>query len=209
MDNTLITDAAVTLTDETLGASRNLSADADGIFRDSEPGVSGHLYSLSVIRKEEQYTSKSQMLPEPELVGLEFQWINMPYDQVACLQIFFRDPPTAGDCYWIRIYRNGEAYMWSLIDDRLAEDGIIHEVVMTSRKNPDDEDDKSNLVNGDVVAVEILPVSLSMLDYLIALENDSNGPQMFRGDFCLGYYLAAAPSRGSIVFHPDEIKVFK
>ena len=39
--------------------------------------------------------------------------------------------------------------------------------------------------------------------------NDSNGPAMFSGDKCLGYFMATSPVSESIAFHPDEIPEFK
>jgi hypothetical protein len=48
-----------------------------------------------------------------------------------------------------------------------------------------------------------------MHDYLEALQNDSNGPAMFSGDKCLGYFVATSPVSASIVFRPDEIPEYK
>lgn len=37
----------------------------------------------------------------------------------------------------------------------------------------------------------------------------NNGPRMFEGDFCLGYFLAAPVAEGETVFHPDDLSVFE
>ena len=50
------------------------------------------------------------------------------------------------------------------------------------------------------------PVTEKMVDYLSALSNDSNGPAMFSGDYCLGYFMAAPVAEMSVIFHPDQIK---
>ena len=44
-----------------------------------------------------------------------------------------------------------------------------------------------------------------MYDYLEALENGTNGPYMFSGDKCLGYFIATTPVSSAITFRPDEI----
>lgn len=209
MNDTRLTDATVTLTDLTDGTSTRLSPDSKGYFTDNTPGVDGHEYRLDVSRDGKRYSAESLMRHKVDILGLEFQWIKMPYDYVAVLQISFTDDGTAGDNYWVRLYRNGEAYKWSLVTDNLADNGIINEVIMTSRKDIEAEDEKDVLLDGDEIRVEVIPVSLEMLDYLQAIQSDSNGPRMFAGDYCLGYYLAAEVSQSTIIFRPDEMTEFK
>lgn len=211
MDREPLTDATVTLYDVTSSQSWTLHHDDDGRFIGGEAGIPGHTYGLSVDRGESSWYAVSTMLPPVEIFAMEFQWIKMPYDYVAVLQVSFSDDPTRnGDCYWVRIYRNGEAYMWTAIDDILAVDGRIDEVVMTSRKDIGEEDDDTVLRDGDVVSVKVTPISKEMHDYLEAISyGTSNGPRMFSGDFCLGYFLAAPVAGTSVVFHPDELTEFK
>lgn len=211
MNRTPLTDATVTLSDVTAGQSVELLPDEKGNFVNLTPGIVGHTYTLTVENGSARYEATSTMLPPVELSGLEFQWIKMPYDYVAVLQVSFSDNPSVnGECYWVRIYRNGEIYMWSAINDHLAVDGRIDEVVMTSRKDIEEEDEDQVLREGDVVSVKVSPISQEMHDYLEAISNGtSNGPQMYSGDFCLGYFLAAPVAESSIVFHPDEMTEFK
>ena len=150
------------------------------------------------------------MYPPIEIESLEFNWIKMPYDQVAVFQgRFYDDEATEGDCYWIKLYRNGKIYQWGEMDDRSAVDGISTFITMTTRKDTDDEDDDTVLFDGDVLTCTVLPVSRAMHDYLEALQNDSNGPAMFSGDKCLGYFVATSPVSASIVFRHDEIPEYK
>lgn len=211
MDRQPLTDASVILRDVTSSRSWTLLPDGDGCFSGGEPGVAGHTYELSVKRGESSWRSVSTMLPPVEIFALEFQWIKMPYDYVAVLQVSFSDDSARnGDCYWVRIYRNGEAYMWMAIDDILAVNGRIDEVVMTSRKDLEEEDDDRILRDGDVVSVKVTPISKEMHDYLEAISNGtSNGPRMFSGDLCLGYFLASPVAEMSVVFHPGELTEFK
>ncbi|MDE7379311.1 MAG: DUF4249 domain-containing protein [Paraprevotella sp.] len=210
LDRTLLTDASVTLTDLTAGITYNLKTDPEGFFVDPTPGIVGHNYRLSVEREGCRYEADAVMYLAVEMKELEFNWIKMPYDYVAVLQCqFFGNLSVEGECYWVRLYRNGKIYRWGEVDGRSAVDGVNTYFTMTSRKDTDVEDEEDVLFDGDVIICTVAPVSRSMHDYLEALQNDSNGPFMFRGDKCLGYFIATSPVSESIVFHPDEIPEYK
>lgn len=210
MNLTHLTDATVTLEDITDGTHRSLETDAEGFYRDPHPGIAGHEYRLTVERKGHIYEATTTLYPPTEIVSLEFNWIKMPYDHVAVLQGKFRDDPEVpGQCYWVKLYRNGEIYQWGEMDDRSAVDGIGNYFTMTTRMDTDEEEDDTVLFDGDVITCTICPISKQMHDYLEALQNDSNGPAMFSGDKCLGYFMATSPVSDNIVFHPDDIPEYK
>lgn len=209
MDLTPVTDAKITVTDLTDGISHELNIDSDGTYTNGSPGIPGHDYRLDISRNGSNYTSECIMLQASKILDLEFQWIKMPYDYVAVLRIAFMDLPSADTYYWIKLYRNGEPYQWILSNDKASVNGIISEVTMTTRKNPDDENDKDTLVEGDEVKVDVNPISREMYDYLIAIQSDSNGPEMFIGDYCLGYYMASSTASSTITFHPKDITEYK
>lgn len=209
LDSSPVADVEVQICDLNTNSFRILSMNEDGIYKDDIAGIEGHKYRLVVNRENNHYEATSFMRSISHIVEMDFQWIKMPYDYVAVLQISFTDNQTDDDCFWVRLYRNGEPYMWIVSDDRRAMNGIISEVVMTSRKDIDEEDEKAVLKDGDVVSASVSPVSRDMYDYLTAIQSDSNGPRMFSGDFCLGYFLAAPISESSIIFKPNEMKEFK
>ena len=104
-------------------------------FHGEIPGIPGHEYIIEVSRNGKDYLSSCRMSQPSRILSLDFQWIKMPYDYVAVLQVTFTDPiESSDDCYWIRLYRNGNSYMWLLSDDRKSVDGITNEVTMTSRR---------------------------------------------------------------------------
>ena len=209
MDRTLLTDASVTLTDVTDGIVYTLHADDSGFFRDTTPGITGHDYRLSVVRGDNHYEAIARMYPPVEIESLEFSWVRMPYDHVAALQCRFRgNTATGGDCYWIRLYRNGDIYKWGEMDSRSAVDGISTYFTMTTRTDTDEEDADTVLYDGDVITCTVTVISREMHDYLEALQHDSNGPAMFTGDLCLGYFMATSPVSASVTFHPDKIPYF-
>lgn len=203
LNHTRLTDAIVIITDLTDDSETALTPDDEGFFVSSVGGIAGHDYRLSVERQGERYEAETQMLPPTEILGMQFFWINMPYDQVAVLQGQFTDNPAIeNECYWIKIYRIGEIYQWQEIDDRGAADGIGTFTAMTSRRDTDAEDDSTVLFDGDVMTVEVYPITRLMHNYLEAIGNDSNGPALFTGPRVLGYFLASTPATASITFHP-------
>lgn len=209
LDLTPITDAEIVVCDVTTGVETVLKINENGYFTDDTPGIVGHNYTLNVFYGGKQYEAECLMRPASQIIRMEFQWIKMPYDYVAVLQITFTDSESDDDCYWIRLYRNNEPYMWIVSDDRGAINGVVNEVVMTTRKNIDEEDERNVLRDGDIISATISPISRDMYDYLNAIQSDSNGPRMFNGDFCLGYFLSAVISESATEFHPDEMKEYK
>lgn len=210
MDRTRLTDASVTITDITDGTDWLLTADEEGYFVNSTPGVPGHHYRLTVVREGYTYAMETLMFSATEIVSAEFNWISMPYDKVAVFQVRYIDNPAeTGDCYWVKLYRNGGIYSWKEQDDRTASDGVNTFFTMTTRKDTDEEDDEDVLYDGDVMTVTVTPISREMHDYLEALQNDSNGPFLFTGSRVLGYFLASVPTSCSVTFHPDQIPEYK
>ena len=207
MNRTRITDATVTVDDLTDGTTFALTADDEGFYTNRTAGITGHDYRLGVIRDGNIYEAVTPMFSATVIHSLEFSWIKMPYDHVAVLQVRFGDNPDInGQCYWIKIFRNGKIYRWSELDDRSAEDGVLAYTVMTTRRDTDKEDDEDVLHDGDVVSCTVCPISREMHDYLEALQNDSNGPAMFSGDRVLGYFMASTPAYGETIFHPELIR---
>lgn len=211
MDEPIITepiiDAEITLTDITYDISYILTSE-NGIFINDVPGVPTHNYELSVTHKGKNFKSSCVMRKGVEIVDLKLQWIKMPYDHVAVLEIVSTVSEISGTCYWTKIYKNGEPYKWLMSHGSGAIDGKLTQTTFTTRQNPEDENDKDNLKEGDVLSVTVIPISLDMYDYLVGISSDSNGPAMFTGDFCLGYFLAAERAEASIVFHPEDIPFY-
>lgn len=202
-----IKDAEITITDLTDNVTYDLLPQ-NGIFTDKNPGIPGHEYVLTVNHKGQNYKSFCLMRNGVEILDLKFQWIKMPYDYVAVLEIVSTVSDIDGSCYWTRIYKNGEPYKWLMSHGSGAIDGNLTQATFTTRQNPDDENDKDNLKEGDILSVLVCPISLEMYDYLVGISSDSNGPMMFMGNFCLGYFLATEIAQSSIVFNPKEIALY-
>lgn len=226
MDLQRYTDAEIFINDMTLNTTYRMSANPEGYFISSSPGIPGHEYKLEVKRNGLCYTTMTTMYPSVEILSTEFNWISMPYDDVAVLQCRYTDNPDIdGEHYWVKVYRNGEIYMWAEQSDKTAENGIMNFFAMTSRRDLDKEDDKTALKEGDIITVTVCGISRVMHDYLEALGNDSSGPRLFTTTIssdnyipqkenslnnllsigCLGYFIATSPESDTIVFHPDDI----
>lgn len=205
MDNKRLTDALVSISDITSATNYTLEAEANGIFHADILPVEGHDYRLSVVIAGKEYTSECRMESGVYISDIKFCWLKMPGDDMAALQIHFTDNPLAVDYYWVRLYRNGKAYKWSLLSDHAAVDGMMEETITTTHRDTSDEDENQLLLDGDIVTVSVSRISRSMFDYLAALINGSNGAAQFSGDKCLGYFLASPVATESIVYSPDKI----
>lgn len=206
IDSEPLTDALVRLLDLTSGEEAILDVDSDGIFLSSNPGVPGHDYRLSVTVGDKHYSSTARMLNATAITEARFVWVRMPGDDMAVLQVNFADNPLTADYYWVRVYRNGEAYAWDILTDYARTDDGVEETITTTHRDPSKkEDDKQLLVDGDVIDISVTPISRGMFDYLNALLNGSNGTPQFEGDTCLGYFLPSPVAKTTIVYHPDEI----
>ncbi len=205
MDRTHVTDAVVELRDLSSGHESLLSPDINGCFVSDIGGVPGRKYRLSVEYAGCIYESETEMLPAVEVDEMAFEWVKMPYDYVAVLQVsFFDKPAKADERYWVRVYRNGEPYKWLTVSDGGITTGIIDVAMLTSRKDLDAEDDDEALNDGDIVTVSVSAISTGMCDYLDALmSGGSNGPEQFGGGRCLGYFQASTPGEMSMVFRRD------
>lgn len=225
------TDATVTLEDLTDGSLIPLTPDADGIFtlpaapspgesaespEGAAAGIPGHNYRLTVSRGGVTYTCQSEMLPPVRILDFGFQRVETPMGHLIVGQVAFTDnPETRGDCYIVRFFRNGELYNWGTISDIQALDNILLASfkVIDESELPDDahqDDDLRNqlLKPGDEVRAIVVPVSRTYFDYLVALNQGSNGPLLFTstGDFCLGYFLAAPESTATAIFDPNKLQ---
>lgn len=208
MDQSRIADASVTLFDVTTGCETEIEADSEGLFVSSVGGVVGHEYRLEVVMDGCRYESSSVMTAPPGDVSLDFCWVKMPYDYVAVLQVEFgKDADDAERYYWVKVYRNGEPYKWVTVADAYSEGDVVSVAMMTTRQNLAEEGEDDILRDGDVVTVSVAPVSRVMCDYVDALSSGgSNGPRMFEGPLCLGYFMAASIKEAEAVFRPGDIR---
>lgn len=206
MNREPLTDAEVTLTDLSDDITYDLYVGNDGEYIENTGGIVGHMYRLTVSRGENIWTSESLMYPAVEIESMGISWIKMPYDYVSVLQVIYKDDiKLKGECFWLKIYRNGEIYSWAEQDDRNSANGLINFVSMLSRQDIDEEDESDILVEGDIVSIEISGISSEMKGYLEAIGNDSSGPAMFSGAKALGYFIATSPVTQSIVYKPGSI----
>lgn len=183
MNTTRMTDAKVVISDIDNGKSWQLQPDSRGIYTCNETGIENHNYLIEVERDGKYFSASAVMLPPTRISSLSFSWIKMPYDYVAALEVSFEENPSKdGECYWVRIYRNGEPYRWSATDDRFADGkGTLSLVFRTSRRDISEEDENEVLREGDIVSAGVTPISHSMYEYLEALTSgNSNGPHVRR-----------------------------
>ncbi len=201
MDRRHLKDAEVTLYNLDRDEWTVLEADRSGIYRSPLPGVTGDKYRMIIERNGEIYVADGVMYGGASIVSAQFDWIKMPYDYVAVLQVEFMDnPDDDNSCYWIRLLRNGEAYMWQATTDAMAVDGVVKIAFMTSRKDLDEEDGETALRYGDEVTVMVQQISRDMFDYIMAIGNNSSGGWMWQGNHCLGFFLPSWRTEKTVEF---------
>jgi putative lipoprotein len=206
MDTRRLTDAAVTITDLSDGTVTTLAPDATGTYVGTDCGVTGHDYRLTVEREGAVYTSDCRMQVPVEIADAFFQWIKMPYDEVAVFTIRLVDNPLTDDAYWVRIFRNGEVYKWAVFEDRFALDGVVEASMMTARKNPPDPDDEDILNDGDVLTITAVRIPAHIYTYLEQLSAHTiAGPTAISGTPpALGYFLASPVTSLTLTYSPSS-----
>jgi len=162
-------------------------------------------YRLDVDYHGKHFFSECKMQPKAEIGDVKFQWIKMPYDHVAVMSIWLvDDPQTPGECWWVRVWRNGKIYRWLYNDDKFALNGMVEITAMTSRRNPK-PDDEDTLTDGDELRISATRVPRHIFNYLSNLAAHTiAGPTTFGGDFCLGYFLASIPTDTTVIYRPAE-----
>lgn len=167
--------------------------------------LGGQTYRLDVDYQGKHFFSECEMQAHARIADVRFQWIRMPYDHVAVMTIVMdEDPLEPDECWWIKVWRNGEIYKWMCFTDKYAIDGIVEGSTMTSRQNPE-PDDKDSLADGDCLRISATRIPRHILTYLEKLSAQTiDGPTTFSGDFCLGYFLASTPMDTTVIYRPAE-----
>lgn len=213
MNRTRYTDAEVVLTDLSTGSASALAPDDDGVYTDGKAGIPGHCYRLDVRRGAESFSSTCDMLMPAVIVDFQFIRIETPMVKAVAAQVAFVDPPdTRGDCFIVSFFRNGILFSRGTISDiQTTSAGILIASCMAEAagdipEGVDYSDDADRVLeDGDIMTATVTPVSRAYYDYIVALNSGSNGPLMFSGDFCLGYFLAAPESSISRTFIYSEL----
>lgn len=219
MNRTRYTDATVLLTDLTTSESTLLTPDTEDTYTFPGAGIPGHSYKLTVDRSGKHYEATSAMLMPAKLLSFHFYRVAMPMEMSMIVsQVIFIDPPdTRGDCFIVRFFRNGELLSMGTISDIQAttQGLLIASTMMPDRYSMpegydiDDESLKKLLRDGDEITVSVTPVERGYYDYLVALKSGSNGPRMFDGDFCLGYFLAAPESEATLIYDHTTVPEYE
>lgn len=195
-------DVSLTLT-SSMNEPMDTVAQTDYTATLSEKG--NDVYRLDIDYRGKHFYSECQMQPKAKIGDVRFQWIKMPYDHVAVMSIWLvDDPQTPGDCWWVRIWRNGKTYQWLSNDDKFALFGMVEITMMAARRNPE-PDDEDNLNDGDELRISATRVPRHIYDYINKLSASTiAGPTTFSGDFCLGYFLASTPVDTTVIYRPSD-----
>lgn len=168
-----ISGAAVTITDNTTGASCSLTEISPGIYGACTiAGVGGHTYLLSVAKDGNTFTATSTM---PQRVNLDTLYMtneNVFGSIWNLANIQFHDPAGMGNCYRAKQYVNGKASKDIFVTNDDYTDGkdMFGKLYM----DPGD-DDKNKIKSGDSVKIEFMCIDPAIYKYWFSMQQSATG----------------------------------
>lgn len=207
LDTEGVTDAMVVIDDLTDKREQILTVGEDGVFRSIAGGIPGHDYRLRVKMGDKNYVCDSPMYQPVMLLDFGFNWVHVPIGDMAVARVVFLDDPTDDvECYVVKLYRNDEVYAINTISTIQAVNNVLVQLIPTTQRGNDGtvNEDGSEILRGDKVTVTVQPITRRYYDYLVSIGQGSNGNNLFTGDYCLGYFLAAPITTATLTFNPDD-----
>jgi Domain of unknown function (DUF4249) len=163
-DNTFppISGAVVKISDDQ-GVTDSLTENAPGVYvTHILQGLPGHVYTLSAVVQQTNYTAASTM-PEPVILdSVSFQMTSGFGKQRISAIANFQDPPGIKNYYQFIEYINGEQFTKAifLFDDRLSDGKYINATLRT---------DSSYLFAGDQLEVKMNCIDVNVYNYFYQL----------------------------------------
>lgn len=203
--------AFVTITSEQ-GESDTLSYRSDGCYYGNMKGVPGVNYTISVAWDGTTYQAQSTMQKTPRFTSFHFEWQEMLGIRFLVGVLTMQDIPDEENNFYCHIYRNGESYSWTLIEDMGCENReIITDLGFMSEEEAEDnkeEDWDEILYEGDEIRIEIQSIDKNVFDYLFSVyisESTSNNAIPFFDNNCLGFFSAGGAVSYSTTFRYADI----
>lgn len=160
-------------------------------------GVVGNTFTLSVTYQGETYSAVSKMnqVPAIDSLQVEFRERDITGIKGYFAELYARDLPELGDCYWIKGFKNGKlnirpTAITTAYDAGFSPGGGINGItfIRPLRRNSFDFVDNSNrtgderlppLNKGDVISGEIHSITLETYYYLIEVGDQLQNGGLF------------------------------
>ena len=168
-----VSGAAVTITDNTTGAIATLTESSSGIYDGcTVAGISGHSYSLKVIKDGNTFTSTCVM---PQRINLDTLYMtseNVFGSTWNLANIQFRDPAGIGNCYRAKQYVNGKATKDIFVTNDDYSDG--KDMFAKLYMDPGGDDEKK-IKSGDSIRIDMMCIDPAIYKYWFSMQQSATG----------------------------------
>ncbi|OZI06441.1 hypothetical protein BWI93_19915 [Siphonobacter sp. BAB-5385] len=232
------TGATVTVSDDLGKTYRFVDEKQDGNYvwkpaASEKMGRLGGKYTLNVAYASETYQAETEIKRVPTIDSLTYYYDKPTFvaddspKEGYVAEFYARDFTGAGDCYWIKTYKNGQRYDRSARDLSIAydagfspgaaTDGLIFLLPVRRSINSD-----RLFQENDSIRVELLSITQSTYSFIRAVREESSNQGLFAtapsnvptnilntrtdGPRALGWFGGSSISRFSTVFRKENAR---
>ena len=178
-NNTAVTGASVSVTNDTSGAEFIFTDQNNGDYTTTEfVPVLNQSYTLNVVHDGETYTAQETLMPVTDITDLYQDREDGFDDEELELHVEFTDPANEENYYFFKFQREGDL----LPEFEVGDDEFVNgnEIDWWYELEEDEETDKIDVLKpGDVVAIEMYGISEAYYDYMDILIDQIGGVDIF------------------------------
>ena len=178
-NNTAVTGASVSITNDTSGAEFIFTDQNNGEYTTTEfVPVLNQSYTLNVVHDGETYTAQETLMPVTDITDLYQDREDGFDDEELELHVEFTDPANEENYYFFKFQREGDL----LPEFEVGDDEFVNgnEIDWWYELEEDEETDKIDVLKpGDVVAIEMYGISEAYYDYMDILIDQIGGVDIF------------------------------
>ena len=183
-------------------------------------GEVGQTYTMQVTLNGQQYEAVSTMPPAAPIESTQFVWQPVMKNKLLIFTVWATDPePDVHNFYWYRMERRSvnpdarrkqgnNTYRWNVFDDRGSRDARIyrdiHCMMDKSEDEPDEDNLKSVLFEGDTITFQLMTIDRPTFDYYQSLSTGqrmgANPISNIKGG-CMGYFVAGNVTRSDTLYY--------
>ncbi|WP_289042186.1 DUF4249 domain-containing protein [uncultured Zobellia sp.] len=178
-NNTAVTGASVSVTNDTSGAEFIFTDQNNGEYTTTEfVPVLNQSYTLNVVHNGETYTAQETLMPVTDITDLYQDREDGFDDEELELHVEFTDPANEENYYFFKFQREGDL----LPEFEVGDDEFVNgnEIDWWYELEEDEDTDKIDVLKpGDVVAIEMYGISEAYYDYMDILIDQIGGVDIF------------------------------
>ncbi|WP_400073223.1 DUF4249 domain-containing protein [Zobellia russellii] len=178
-NNTAVTGASVSVTNDTSGAEFIFTDQNNGEYTTTEfVPVLNQSYTLNVVHDGETYTAQETLIPVTDITDLYQDREDGFDDEELELHVEFTDPANEENYYFFKFQREGDL----LPEFEVGDDEFVNgnEIDWWYELEEDEDTDKIDVLKpGDVVAIEMYGISEAYYDYMDILIDQIGGVDIF------------------------------